>query len=64
MSIFDDEPLKRQATTHVVGGDLSLLSVDELTARISILHSEIKRLEDEREKKSAGRKAAETLFRS
>lgn len=64
MSVFDDEHLKRQATTHVVGGDLSLLSVDELTARVAILQTEIKRIEDEREKKSAGRKAAETLFRS
>ncbi|MES5100891.1 DUF1192 domain-containing protein [Agrobacterium sp. BA1120] len=64
MSVFEEEPLKQQATTHVVGGDLSLLSVDELTGRIAILQMEIKRLEAEREKKSAGRKAAESLFRS
>ncbi len=64
MSVFEEEPLKQQATTHVVGGDLSLLSVDELTGRIAILQTEIKRLEAEREKKSAGRKAAESLFRS
>lgn len=64
MSVFDEHPMKQQATTHVVGGDLSALSVDELTARITILQMEIERLEVEREKKAAGRKSAETLFRS
>ncbi|KQO75686.1 DUF1192 domain-containing protein [Rhizobium sp. Leaf262] len=64
MSVFDEDLPKQPATTHVVGGDLSLLSVDELTARIAILQTEIERLETERHKKSAGRKAAESLFRS
>jgi len=64
MSVFDEDLPKQPATTHVVGGDLSLLSVDELTARIAILQTEIERLETERNKKSAGRKAAESLFRS
>ena len=64
MSDFDEQPMMQQATTHVVGGDLSPLSVDELTARIAILQMEIERLEVEREKKAAGRKSAETLFRS
>ncbi|KIQ03007.1 hypothetical protein RU07_10575 [Agrobacterium tumefaciens] len=64
MSVFDEPSMKPPATTHVVGGDLSQLSVDELTARITILQVEITRLEVEREKKAAGRKSAETLFRS
>ncbi|UHS62191.1 DUF1192 domain-containing protein [Agrobacterium vaccinii] len=64
MSVFEDDLPKSPATTHVVGGDISLLSVDELTGRITILRAEIERLEAEREKKSAGRKAAESLFRS
>lgn len=63
MSGFDDDVPKQPATTHVVGGDISLLSVDELTARIAVLQTEIERLESEREKKSEGRKAAESLFR-
>ncbi|KXG83820.1 DUF1192 domain-containing protein [Agrobacterium bohemicum] len=63
MSGIDDDLPKQPATTHVVGGDISLLSVDELTARIAVLHTEIERLESEREKKSEGRKAAENLFR-
>ncbi|NTJ43976.1 DUF1192 domain-containing protein [Agrobacterium larrymoorei] len=64
MSIFDDDQPKKSVSTHVVGSDLSLLSVDDLTARIDILLTEVKRLEEERDKKSAGRKAAENLFRS
>ena len=64
MSVFEDDLPTPPATTHVVGGDISHLSVDELTGRITILRAEIERLEAEREKKSAGRKAAESLFRS
>ncbi|MGP4804497.1 DUF1192 domain-containing protein [Agrobacterium cavarae] len=64
MSIFDDDLPQKQSTTHIIGADLTLLSVDELTARINILSAEIERLEGEKEKKSAGRKAAENLFRT
>lgn len=62
MSVFDEDLPQKQGATHIVGSDLTLLSVDELTARINILTGEIERLEREREKKSAGRKAAESLF--
>jgi len=64
MSIFDDDLPQKQNITHIIGADLTLLSVDDLTARINILTAEIERLEVEREKKSAGRKAAENLFRT
>ena len=64
MSVFDEDLPQKPSTTHVIGSDLSLVSVDELTARINILLAEVKRLEEEREKKSAGRKAAENLFRA
>jgi uncharacterized small protein (DUF1192 family) len=64
MSLFDDDLPKKSMATHIVGSDLSLMSVDELTAHINILQVEIQRLEVEREKKSMGRKAAESLFRS
>jgi len=64
MSIFDEDLPQKQNTTHIIGADLTLISVDELTARINILTAEIERLEAEREKKSAGRKAAENLFRA
>ncbi len=64
MSIFDEDLPQKQNTTHIIGADLTLLSVDELTARINILSAEVERLEGEKEKKSAGRKAAENLFRT
>nr|WP_298095003.1 DUF1192 domain-containing protein [uncultured Shinella sp.] len=62
MSLFDDDrPLKKIA--HEIGSDLSLLSVDELSARIELLKAEIARLESEKTKKGASRSAAESLFR-
>ena len=46
MSFFDDgHPAKKIA--HEIGSDLSLLSVDELAARIDLLREEIERLEVE-----------------
>ena len=62
MSLFDDDrPAKKIA--HEIGSDLSLLSVDELSARIELLKAEIARLESEKTKKGASRSAAESLFR-
>lgn len=62
MSLFDDErPRKKQE--HEIGSDLSLLSVDELDARIALLKAEIQRLEAERTRKGASRSAADKLFR-
>ena len=62
MSIFDEDLPQKQNTTHIIGADLTLLSVDELTARINILTAEIARLEDEREKKSVGRRQRKICF--
>jgi uncharacterized small protein (DUF1192 family) len=62
MSFFDDDrPVKKPV--HEIGQDLSLLSVADLDARISILREEIARLESDRQKKQAGRSAADELFR-
>ncbi|WP_439615954.1 DUF1192 domain-containing protein [Shinella sp.] len=62
MSLFDDDrPQKKIA--HEIGSDLSLLSVDELAARIALLRAEIERLESEKTKKGASRSAAENVFR-
>lgn len=62
MSLFDDDRPKKKIA-HEIGSDLSLLSVDELTAQIDLLKQEITRLEAERQKKDASRSAAENLFR-
>ncbi|GAB5507866.1 MAG: DUF1192 domain-containing protein [Rhizobiaceae bacterium] len=62
MAAMDEEPLKR-ARAHEIGQDLSLLSVDELNARIEVLKEEILRLEQELSQKGATRAAADALFR-
>ncbi|WP_440984110.1 DUF1192 domain-containing protein [Shinella sumterensis] len=62
MSLFEDDRPKKKIA-HEIGSDLSLLSVDELAARIDLLKQEITRLEAERQKKDASRSAADNLFR-
>jgi uncharacterized small protein (DUF1192 family) len=63
MSLFDDDRPKKPSA-HEIGSDVSLLSVDELQTRITLLKAEIARLEAECAGKASGRKAAEDLFRS
>lgn len=58
----DDEKTKRR--DYFVGQPLDPLSVDELHDAIARLESEILRLKDEIERKSAQRRAADLLFRS
>jgi uncharacterized small protein (DUF1192 family) len=58
----DDRP--RPKTTHQIGQDLSLLSVEELTERITLLKLEIERLQAEMTKKRASRDAANSLFKT
>ncbi len=62
MSIFEDEPVKKPVI-HEIGGDLSLLSVDELQERIDLLRSEIMRVEAELNSKQQSKTDAESLFR-
>jgi len=58
----DDKP--RRKISHEIGQDLSLLSVEELTGRIVLMHSEIERLQIALTKKRASRDAANSLFKS
>lgn len=62
MSLFDEDRPKKQPA-HEIGCDLSLLSADELSARIILLKEEIERLDAERTQKNASRSAAESIFR-
>ncbi|HVI27781.1 DUF1192 domain-containing protein [Hansschlegelia sp.] len=65
MAAFDDDlprtpgPLRE----HVIGQDLSVLSVEDLTQRVAALRSEIERLEAAIAAKTAQRSAADSLFR-
>jgi uncharacterized small protein (DUF1192 family) len=60
-SEIDDIPVVRR--DHVLGQDLSTLSIDELNGRIAALRAEIVRLEAEITRKTAHRDAAASVFR-
>ena len=57
----DDKPKKKVA--HEIGQDLTLLSVDELAARIELLKQEIARLEADKAQKRSTRAAADQFFK-
>jgi uncharacterized small protein (DUF1192 family) len=57
----DDKPKKKIA--HEIGQDLTLLSVDELAARVQLLHDEINRIESDMAQKRASRSAADHFFK-
>jgi uncharacterized small protein (DUF1192 family) len=57
----DDRPKKK--LSHEIGQDLTLLSVEELAARVELLHDEINRLEAEMAQKRASRSAADQFFK-
>lgn len=60
---FLDDDRPRKPAAHELGADLSLLSADELDSRIALLKEEILRLEAEKERKAAGRRAADSFFK-
>ncbi len=62
MTFLDDERPKKP-TSHEIGCDLSAMSAEELERRITLLEEEISRLQAERGRKDAGRRAAEDLFK-
>ncbi|MBX6425559.1 MAG: DUF1192 domain-containing protein [Variibacter sp.] len=59
--VDDDAPRKK--TAHEIGQDLSLLSVEELEARIALLRREIARLEEAAAHKRASLAAASAFFK-
>jgi uncharacterized small protein (DUF1192 family) len=60
---FDDDERPKKKIAHEIGQDLSLLSVEELKARIVLMHDEIKRLEADIAQKTAKRAAADQFFK-
>ncbi len=62
MQTDDDAP--RRKISHEIGQDLSLLSVDELSERVTLLRTEIDRLEAAKAGKQASRSAADRFFKS
>jgi uncharacterized small protein (DUF1192 family) len=57
----DDKPKKK--VTHEIGQDLTLLSVEELGARVQLLRDEIQRIEADMTQKRASRAAADQFFK-
>jgi uncharacterized small protein (DUF1192 family) len=57
----DDKPKKK--VSHEIGQDLTLLSVEELGARVQLLRDEISRLEADKTRKRASRTAADQFFK-
>jgi uncharacterized small protein (DUF1192 family) len=63
MAIDDDDKPKKKIS-HEVGQDLSLLSVEELAERITLLNAEIARLQSSMQLKRSTRDAADRFFKS
>lgn len=63
MAVFDDDDRPKKKVAHEIGQDLSLLSVEELQARIGLMQDEIKRLEADVAKKRDKRAAADQFFK-
>jgi uncharacterized small protein (DUF1192 family) len=61
---IDDDDKPRPKITHELGQDLSLLSVDDIEARIAALAAEIERLKADATKKRASRDAANAFFKT
>jgi uncharacterized small protein (DUF1192 family) len=63
MPIVDEDDKPKKKVVHEIGQDLTLLSVDELAARVQLLHDEISRLEADMVSKRASRAAADQFFK-
>jgi uncharacterized small protein (DUF1192 family) len=63
MAAIDDEDRPKKKVSHEIGQELTLLSVEELAARVELLHAEIGRLEADMAKKRASRSAADQFFK-
>ena len=63
MAAIDEDDKPEKKVVHEIGQDLSLLSVEELAARVQLLHDEINRLEEDMRGKRASRAAADQFFK-
>jgi uncharacterized small protein (DUF1192 family) len=63
MAVIDDDDRPKKKVVHEIGQELTLLSVEELAARIQLMRDEIARLEADMAKKRASRSAADQFFK-
>ena len=62
--IAPDDPPRPNPAAHVIGQDLSTLSIADIEERIRILEGEIARLREARSRKEVSREAASAFFKS
>jgi uncharacterized small protein (DUF1192 family) len=63
MPVFDEDDRPKKKVVHEIGQDLTLLSVEELAARVKLMLDEINRLEADMAQKRASRSAADQFFK-
>ena len=63
MPALDEDDRPKKKITHEIGQDLTLLSVGELTERVTLLKEEIGRLEANMATKQASKSAADLFFK-
>jgi uncharacterized small protein (DUF1192 family) len=63
MPAIEDDDRPKKKITHEIGQELTLLSVGELTERVTILKEEIARLEANMATKQASKSAADLFFK-
>jgi uncharacterized small protein (DUF1192 family) len=63
MAAIDEDDKPKKKVVHEIGQDLSLLSIEELAARVQLMHDEISRLEADMASKRASRSAADQFFK-
>jgi uncharacterized small protein (DUF1192 family) len=63
MPAIDDDDKPKKKIAHEIGQNLSLLSVEELRARVQLMRDEIDRLEADIKQKQASRSAADQFFK-
>jgi uncharacterized small protein (DUF1192 family) len=63
MPAIDEDDRPKKKVVHEIGQDLTLLSVGELTERVTLLREEIARLEANMASKQASKSAADQFFK-
>ncbi len=61
---FGEELVRPKPEAHVIGQDLSTLSINELQERAEMLSREIDRLHEARQQKQASKSAADSFFKA